>query len=504
MALKEIIAIFLHFQYVTNGANILAIFPYPFKSHFILGSTLSKALANRGHHITMLSPFLLETPIKNYEQIKITGIMEKFDSALPLNLSTSSILNEMYDLYFSDPFLTELLASNRTFDLVILSWVTNEAFLAIPYHFGAAAVICSPLGGSKLTNYVTRNSAPYSYVPFVFGRFPRKMNFFQRVSNIVTSIGFDVDTISRGDDEGYRQKYFPDAPSIWEIVKNISLVLLNSHYSIENPRPYVPNMIQIGTFHLQESYYVLNEDLKAFLDSAKEGVIFFSLGSLIQGSYLFQDKLDGIIKCFSKLPVKILWKFDKENVQNLSANVKISKWFPQREILAHQNTKLFITHGGQLSSTEALHSGVPMVGIPIYGDQEYNIGIAVNKGYALEVSFEELSEETFCNAINEVLDNPRYRDNVKKNSLILRDQPMRPIDRAVYWIEYVLQHNKALHLRSNAVKLYWHEYALLDVLAFVLGLALLVLVVLYYFTLRVFKNIWLILLKLRAFFYPVA
>ena len=36
------------------------------------------------------------------------------------------------------------------------------------------------------------------------------------------------------------------------------------------------------------------------------------------------------------------------------SNVKLSKWLPQEAILAHPNLKLFVTHGGQSSSQEAL------------------------------------------------------------------------------------------------------------------------------------------------------
>lgn len=68
--------------------------------------------------------------------------------------------------------------------------------------------------------------------------------------------------------------------------------------------------------------------------------------------------------------------------------------------------KLFISHGGMLSSTEALFRGVPIIGIPFYGDQKQNTLNVVMGGYGLQVDFGTLSEESFTDTLNEILTNP--------------------------------------------------------------------------------------------------
>jgi glucuronosyltransferase len=57
-------------------------------------------------------------------------------------------------------------------------------------------------------------------------------------------------------------------------------------------------------------------------------------------------------------------------------------------------------------------------------------------------------------------------------SALMRDQTDRPLDRAVYWIEYVIRHQGAPHLRSASRKLSLFQRCLIDVLLFTLFLLL--------------------------------
>lgn len=48
-------------------------------------------------------------------------------------------------------------------------------------------------------------------------------------------------------------------------------------------------------------------------------------------------------------------------------------------------------------------------------------------------------------------------------SSLMHDQPDRPLDRATYWIEYVIRHRGAPHLRSKARWLSMFQRGLFDV-----------------------------------------
>jgi glucuronosyltransferase len=60
--------------YGVHGARILGLFPIPSKSHFTVSSALVKELANRGHQVTVLSPFPEKSPTPNYTDIVIGRI----------------------------------------------------------------------------------------------------------------------------------------------------------------------------------------------------------------------------------------------------------------------------------------------------------------------------------------------------------------------------------------------------------------------------------------------
>lgn len=79
-----------------------------------------------------------------------------------------------------------------------------------------------------------------------------------------------------------------------------------------------------------------------------------------------------------------------------------------------------------------------------------------------------------------------------KLSALHHDQPINPLDLAVYWTEYVMRHKGAEHLRSAAHNLNWFQYHSLDVLGFLLVVMVIVVTVMMKFCvlcLRCYKNL---------------
>lgn len=68
---------------------------------------------------------------------------------------------------------------------------------------------------------------------------------------------------------------------------------------------------------------------------------------------------------------------------------------------------LFISHGGLLSTTEAIHYAVPIIGIPVFGDQFNNVDRAVKKGFGKLVKLSYTMADDLENAINAIVTDTR-------------------------------------------------------------------------------------------------
>ena len=65
--------------------------------------------------------------------------------------------------------------------------------------------------------------------------------------------------------------------------------------------------------------------------------------------------------------------------------------------------RVFITHGGLLSTEEAVFHGVPLIGIPMFSDQDLNMKQAGLAGYSLTMEFGDIAGDILLNKINQIL-----------------------------------------------------------------------------------------------------
>ncbi|XP_069904165.1 UDP-glucuronosyltransferase 2B16 isoform X2 [Oryctolagus cuniculus] len=273
-----------------------------------------------------------------------------------------------------------------------------------------------------------------------------------------------------------------------ELMGKAEIWLIRSYWDLEFPRPLLPNVYFVGGLHCKPAQ-PLPKEMEAFVQSSgEEGVVVFSLGSMV--SNMTEERTNVIATALAQLPQKVIWKFDGKKPDTLGANTRLYQWIPQNDLLGHPKTKAFVTHGGANGIYEAIHHGIPMVGLPLFGEQHDNLAHMKAKGAAIRLDWKTMSSADLIDAVKTVINDPTYKENVMKLSRIHHDQPMKPLDRAVFWIEFVMRHKGAKHLRVAAHDLTWYQYHSLDVIGFLLACVTITTYIVIKFCLLVYQKLF--------------
>ncbi|XP_059131132.1 UDP-glucuronosyltransferase 2B31-like isoform X2 [Peromyscus eremicus] len=260
-----------------------------------------------------------------------------------------------------------------------------------------------------------------------------------------------------------------------ELMGKADIWLIRTYWDLEFPHPLLPHFDYVGGLHCRPAKS-LPKEIEDFVQSSGEhGVVVFSLGSMV--GTLTEESANVIAAGLAQIPQKVLWRFEGKKPDTLGSNTRLYKWIPQNDLLGHPKTRAFITHGGTNGIYEAIYHGIPVVGIPLFADQFDNVVRMKTKGAGVKLDFLTMSSADLVNAVKTVTNDPSYKENAMRLSRIHHDQPMKPLDRAVFWIEYVMRHKGAKHLRVAAHDLTWFQYHSLDVLAFLLACVLTVMLI---------------------------
>nr|XP_013189936.1 unnamed protein product [Amyelois transitella] len=477
-------------SHICDGYKILTVFPMAMPSHQILAKGVVKALLEAGHEVTQLTPFPDKNLPPNLSQVDLSAVDMSF-ATQRLNVTTVLDGQDAANLFefkpfiemtnrnvFQDPNLQKLMGdTSQTFDVVIAEWMFSDTYTALGYLFSCPFIWFSTVEPhSVIVSMIDENTNP-AYVPSLMSSNVPPYDFINRVKELFMQImtwGFQTIYFSRHYNEVYAELLVPHIIKrgkpvipLDDIKYNASLVLGNSHVSLGLPTRLPQAYMPIGGYHIDPEVPPLPKDLQNLLDNAKNGLIYFSMGSILKSKDLPDVLKKDLLETLGSLKHTVLWKFE-EVLPNLPPNVHIVHWAPQQSILAHPNCILFITHGGLLSTTEAVHFGKPIIGIPVFGDQFNNVDRAVKKGFAMRVDLAYNMKDKLKAAINEFLRDKRYTEKAKELSFIYHDRPVHPSKELVHWVEHVVKTRGAPHLRSPALDVPVYQKLYLDLLALVL------------------------------------
>ncbi|XP_058459804.1 UDP-glucosyltransferase 2-like [Malaya genurostris] len=485
---------------VAESSRILCIDPSIGKSHVLVTQTLLRGLAERGHEITLVSSFKMSKPVANFREIVVpmkddfsSKQMKKFLEKPPnMLVEFPNFMKRVLVLANETVNYPEVVAlKEEKFDLVIVGLFIADFVLGFGPHFGAPTVVLWTGAISKMSADLVGNPREIAagQTPFL-GQLD-STKFSSRFKNfLIAGVENVMVTFAMYKQKPYYDWNFPSDryPSYEDVRKNVSLLLLNSHFTHAGPRPYLQNAVEVGGLQIKQKPDPLPKDIQDWLDGADHGAIYFCLGSNLKSTDLPAHKMEIFVKSLGKLKQRILWKWEAESLPNQPTNVMTKSWLPQDDVLAHKNVVLFITHGGLGGIAEARFHGVPILGIPIFAEQSGNVATVVREGWGLEVKYETLSEATLSKLVNEVLTNSSYRQKAKEISTLYRDRPQTAMETACYWVEYVIRHKGAPHMHYQGADLNFFQLYMLDVIAVILCA--------FYSAIKIFKIVYAGIVKL--------
>ncbi|XP_048200454.1 UDP-glucuronosyltransferase 1A1 isoform X12 [Perognathus longimembris pacificus] len=434
--------------YIKEGSfYTLKMYPVPFKKE-----DYETMLRDRGLSIFMEDP-LLQRLVRLYKQAQQTSavFLSSCSHLLHNKEFMASLQEGGFDAVLTDPFL--------------LCGPIVAQYLALPTVYFLNALPCG------LDSEATQCPRPMSYVPRVFSLNPDRMTFLQRAKNTLLSLAENfLCNAVYSPYEPLASEVLQRDVTVKDLLSSAAIWLLRDDFVRNYPRPIMPNMVFIGGINCLQKNPV-SQEFEGYINASGEhGIVVFSLGSMV--AEIPEKKAMAIAEALGQIPQTVLWRYTGRRPSNLANNTILVKWLPQNDLLGHPKTRAFITHSGSHGIYEGICNGVPMVMMPLFGDQMDNAKRMETRGAGVTLNVLEMTSDDLANALKAVINDKSYKENIMRLSSLHKDRPIEPLDLAVFWVEFVMRHKGAPHLRPAAHDLTWYQYHSLDVIGFLLAVVL--------------------------------
>ncbi|KAI1889519.1 hypothetical protein AGOR_G00163710 [Albula goreensis] len=496
-------ALLLSIGSLCHGGKVL-VFPLE-GSHWVNMEVLIKAIHARGHMLTVVrtdkswyikekSPYYTSITVPATKGFDEEFVKEGLKVLIDLERGKSSMLNffKMQLKIFSKMSEAHAMmveaATNMITDQKLMKTIKESQYdmILTDPAWGTGILLAHHLQLPLVYNvrWITSGEghfaiapSPISYIPMMGSGLSDKMTFRERVKNMLFYILalYNDRFVIKPSYQAFCDKFYYPKVDFNDLVQAADLWLNRVDFVFEFPRPTMPNVVYMGGFQCKPAK-PLPEDLEEFVQSSGEhGVILMSLGTFV--SELPNDLADEIAAAFAQLPQKVIWRYKGDRPTTLGNNTRLVSWMPQNDLLGHPKTRAAVLHGGTNGVQEAIYHGVPVLGFPLFFDQYDNLLRLKERGGTRILSLGTLDRHIFLQALQEVLHDPSYRMNMQRLSRLHRDQPMKPLDSALFWIEFVMRNKGAAHLRTESYRMPWYSYHSVDVIGVLLAAVLLIILI---------------------------
>ncbi|KAG3275578.1 UDP-glucuronosyltransferase 1A1 isoform X2 [Ictidomys tridecemlineatus] len=363
----------------------------------------------------------------------------------------ASLVESDFDAVLTDPFLPCGSIVAQYLDLPAVNFLN-----ALPCGLDLKATQCP---------------SPLSYVPRALTSNSDHMTFLQRVKNVLIALLENfLCSMVYSPYAALASQVLQRDLTLQDLLSSASVWLMRKDFVKDYPMPIMPNMVFVGGINCLHTKPI-SQEFEAYVNASGEhGIVVFSLGSMV--SEIPQKKAMEIADALGRIPQTVLWRYTGTPPSNLAKNTKLVKWLPQNDLLGHPKTRAFITHAGSHGIYEGICNGVPMVMMPLFGDQMDNAKRMETRGAGVTLNVLEMTSDDLANALKAVINDKSYKENIMRLSSLHKDRPIEPLDLAVFWVEFVMRHKGAPHLRPAAHDLTWYQYHSLDVIGFLLAIVL--------------------------------
>ena len=482
----------LNFMAFSMGARIL-LYPVDHTAHVHFQSVIGAELLSRGHQVDML---VSEKSVKIPQKHGLGTVVVSQDEYMDIHsyeqaASSTTTLEKLASVQIiahialvharkvlGDASLIEQLRDN-SYDLCLIEGYDMARIMyVLPYKLGI--------------KYISLQVRPdawndrVSALPSVEGFFPvfvldENSTFSERLANTITYAFVQAfatpPSLVSGLHDSLLDEFVPEKPNIGleKLYHDSEMTLiLQDPICTDQHRISAPHFQFIGGLGAHDGD-PLPDNLQKFVDGAQEGVIVFTLGSGLKR--LPDSMMHKVLPVFAKLKQRVIMRHDGDMPRNVPKNVLIQSWLPQNDLLANDKTRVFITHCGNNGQLEAVYHGVPMLLMPLWGDQEYNALRVEKRQYGVRIDAHGFTSQEFDAALSELLNNPVYTSKIKKCSAILHSLPS-PKHTAAFWIEHVLRFGGD-HLKPYYRDMPLYQFFLCDVILFLVVVDVIVVYALY-------------------------
>ncbi|XP_055382822.1 UDP-glucosyltransferase 2-like [Condylostylus longicornis] len=358
--------------------------------------------------------------------------------------------------------------NNIKYDAVLIDWSGASLMNGFAYKFNAPLIGITPAGAYMTLHEAMGNPNHPVLYPSVFMPFSENLSLYQRI--VSTLFSYKYRNIYFYEElpvqnQIAKEVFGSEIPDLWELQVNADLLLINSYQLLSNIRPVGPTTIYLGGIHAQNSKQKISNELEEFILKSDNDIAYINLGEPITMVFLNTNRIQKLLSTLEISHFNVIWNLNGHLVTNFNSteNIYMDGFMSQEDVLAYPKVKLFITIGGQRDIEDAIHHQVPCLGLTFSSTIDHYL-LQIEKHGAGSISYFDQDTTTELLAkIEEFAIKDRFSSNIKKLHNLINDQPLSSVERAVWYIEYVMRNGGTKYQKTTWRNISWFNFLLIYV-----------------------------------------